>query len=226
MHFYKRGTGRKESLSAEEEKYIKFTAYDALIEFDANQLPVFPEFIQIIDSTIFIFPMQYVARKEGHHEGYFSTGGKGIVIYVRNTGHYIMLYDEQLTPEEIRWTISKLLYLIKSGDLENRPNVFHYADKGERIAHCNSFAYQFTCPDVVLKACGIQEADEIIQHCKIPFTYANIKSRLLKMATNSKSLQFAEKILKKSFSAYISSIRQNPGTISKMECSECNRELE
>ena len=173
MHFYKRGKGRKESLSAEEEKYIKFTAYDALIEFDANQLPVFPEFIQIINSTIFIFPMQYVARKEGHHEGYFSTGGKGIVIYVRNTGHYIMLYDEQLTPEEIRWTISKLLYLIKSGDLENRPNVFHYADKGERIAHCNSFAYQFTCPDVVLKACGIQEADEIIQH------YLPIKESIL-----------------------------------------------
>lgn len=211
MHFHKKEARSKRPLTKEEEKFIKFTAYDTLIEFDAKDLPVFPEFCQIIDSTIFIFPMQYVAQKEGHSEDYFSTGGSGIVMYVRETGHYIILYDEQLDSEQIRWTLSKLVYFIKSGNLENYPNIFHYADHGDSLEHCTAFAYQFTCPDIVLHACGIQTADEIIQHCQIPFSYANIKSRLLKMATNSKFLQFAEKILKKNFSEYISQIRQKTG---------------
>ena len=36
MHFCKKGT-----LSKEEEKYIKFMAYDTLIEFEIKDLPVF-----------------------------------------------------------------------------------------------------------------------------------------------------------------------------------------
>ncbi len=211
MHFHKKENRRKRPLTKEEEKFIKFSAYDALIEFDAKDLPVFPDFCQIIDSTIFIFPMQFVAEKEGHAEDYFSAGGSGVVMYVRETGHYIILYDEQLDSEQIRWTLSKLVYYIKSGNLESCPNIFHYADHGDSLEHCTAFAYQFTCPDIVLHECGIQEANEIIKLCQIPFSYANMKSRLLKMATNSKSLQFAEKILKNNFSEYISQIRQKTG---------------
>lgn len=212
MHFYKRESCKKNVLSKEEEKYIKFAAYDTLIEFDISRLPVFKEFYQIIDSTIFIFSMQFVALQEGHPEDYFIHGGSGIVMYVQESGHYVALYDEQMTPEQIRWTISKLIYLVKSGKLENRPNIFHYADKGEALEHCNSFAYQFTCPDIILKECGIDDADKIIKYCKIPFPYANVKSSLLKMVTSAKSLQFVEKILKTNFSAYINKFRKNTDT--------------
>lgn len=211
MHFYKRGIHKKDALSKEEEKYIKFTAYDTLIEFETKDLPVFPEFCQIIDSTILIFSMQFVARKEGYDEDYFLIGGRGIAMYVHATGHYIILYDEDQTPEQIRWTISKLIYLIKSGELEKRPNIFFYADY-DNVNQSDSFAYQFTCPDIILQECGIQEASEIIKHCKIPFSYANTKSRLLKMRTDSKSLQFLEKTLKMNFSAYINSICQKADT--------------
>ena len=209
MRFYKKGQDKKNIISIEEEKYIKFTAYDTLIEFDTTQLPVLPQFCQVIDSTILIFSMQYVARQEGHPKDYFILGGSGIVMYVQETGHYIALYDEDMPPEQIRWTISKLIYLIKSGYLEKRPNIFHYADKGDALEYCNSFAYQFTCPDIILNECGIDDTDKIIKHCKIPFPYANVKSSLLKMVTSAKSLQFVEKTLKTNFSAYINKFRNN-----------------
>lgn len=208
MHFYKKGRDEKSILSAEEEKFIKFTAYDALIEFDVTQLPVFPEFCQVIDSTILIFPMQFVAVQEGHPEDYFIHGGSGIVMYVQETRHYIALYDEQMSPEQIRWTISKMIYLIKSGNLEKRPNVFHYADKGEALEFCNSFAYQFTCPDIILNECRFDDANKIIKYCKIPFSYANTKIRLLKMVNTAKSMQFIENILKANFSIYINKFRK------------------
>lgn len=212
MHFYNRKSRKKYGLTKEEEKFIKFTAYDTLIEFGTKSLPVFPDFCQIIDSTIFIFPMQFVAEKEGHKEDYFSAGGRGIVMYVHKTGHYIILYDEQRPSEEIRWTLSKLIYRIKSGQSESSPNIFHYADQGNSLEHCSAFAYQFTCPDIVLHECGIQKADDIIKHCKIPFSYANMKSRLLKKATAFNSLQFLEKVLKKNFSSYISNINKKTDT--------------
>lgn len=209
MHFYKKGRDKKILLSAEEEKFIKFTAYDTLIELDVNQLPVLPEFCQVIDSTILIFPMQFVAIQEGHAEDYFIHGGSGIVMYVQETGHYIALYDEQMSPEQIRWTISKMIYLIKSGNLEKRPNVFHYADKGDALECCNSFAYQFTCPDIILNECRFDDANKIIKYCKIPFSYANTKIRLLKMVKTAKSMQFIESILKTNFSNYINNFRKN-----------------
>ncbi len=208
MHFYKKGRDENSLLSAEEEKFIKFTAYDTLIEFDVTQLPVLPEFCQVIDSTILIFPMQFVAIQEGHPEDYFIHGGSGIVMYVQESGHYIALYDEQMSPEQIRWTISKMIYLIKSGNLEKRPNVFHYADKGDSLEYCNSFAYQFTCPDIILNECRFDDANKIIKYCKIPFSCANTKIRLLKMVKSAKSMQFIENILKANFSSYINKFRK------------------
>ena len=155
--------------------------------------------------------MQFVAREEGYDEDYFLGGGSGVAMYVNATGHYIILYDEDQTPEQIRWTISKLIYLIKSGELEKCPNVFFFADY-DKVSQSDFFAYQFTCPDIILKECGLREADEIIRHCKIHFSYANTKSRLLKMRTESKSLRFLEKILKKNFSEYINDICQKADT--------------
>ncbi len=190
-------------ISEEEIRYINFIAYDALIDFDKKSLPVFSEFNQVIDSSIFILPMQLAAKIGGHAEDWYTIGGDGIVMYVDSTSHYIMLYDERLPGPDIRWTLSKLVYLIKSGASEDRPNTFYYADHSEDIERYNAFAYQFTCPDVVLQECGINEAADIIEYCKIPFSYANIKSRLLKTASKIKSLKLLEEALKKNFRQYI-----------------------
>lgn len=208
MHFYRRSIHKKYTLSEEEKKYIKFTAYDTLIELEIKQLPVFRQFCQIIDSTIFILSMQFVAREEGHDEDYFLIGGRGIVMYVQVTGHYIILFDENQTPEQIRWVIAKLIYLVKSGELKKHPNVFFLADH-DNVGQSEAFAYQFTCPDIILQECGIKNAADIIERCGIPFFHANRKSNLLKLVTYSKSLQFLEKTLKKNFSSYIDRIKQD-----------------
>lgn len=61
MHFFK-----ENDLSREEDKYIRFIAYDTLIDFDEKSLPVLSEFDHFINSSILILPMQFVARKEDH----------------------------------------------------------------------------------------------------------------------------------------------------------------
>ena len=122
MRFFKR-----EKISNEERRYIIFAAYDALMEFHEHSLPVLSDdFCRIINSTIFIFPMQFVASQEGLSENYFSNVGSGMALYAASTGHYIILYDEELPSSDIRWTIARLIYLIKSGKLEENPNVFHF----------------------------------------------------------------------------------------------------
>lgn len=202
MHFFKR-----EDLSREEDKYIRFIAYDTLIDFDEKSLPVLSEFDRFINSSILILPMQFVARKEGHEEDYYSRGGDGIVMYVSATDHYIILYNDQMPDIEIRWTISKLLYLVKSGIADEHPNVFHYANRTYYEKHCEAFAYQLTCPDAVLNECNIKSAAGIIEHCKIPFSYANIKSKLIETSTHIKSLQLVEKAIINNFHHYIKSFK-------------------
>lgn len=199
MRFFKR-----EKISNEERRYIIFAAYDALLEFNEHSLPVLSDdFCRIVNSSIFIFPMQFVARKEGLPENYFSNAGSGMAMYVASTGHYIILYDEGLPPSGIRWTIARLIYLIKSGRLEEDPNVFHFSDDCTDSDKCDEFAYHFTCPDPILSECNISSASDIIKYCEIPFSFANIKSRLLKSSKNIPAIPSIEKALETNFRSYI-----------------------
>lgn len=202
MRFFKR-----EKISDEERRFITFAAYDALLEFDEHSLPVLSDFCRIVNSSIFIFPMQFVARKEGLTEDYFSHGGNGMAMYVSSTGHYIILYDEALPPSDIRWTIARLVYLIKSGRLEENPNVFHFSDYCADSDKCDEFAYHFTCPDPILNECSISSASDIINYCEIPFSFANKKSSLLKTSKNLRPIQFIEEALQINFRPYIDRIK-------------------
>lgn len=194
---------KKTKLTKEEDNYIKFAAYEALLELDEHSLPVLPRFSRIINSSIFILPMQLVAQKLGHDKDCFLEAGKGIAMYVSDTKHFIILYDEQLPASDIRWTIARLFYLVKCGELESQPDIFHYSDNMEYIERCDAFAYYFTCPDIILEECSISKASDIIDYCKIPFSYADTKSKSLESAANTKSLQLIGKILKKNFASYI-----------------------
>ena len=199
MRFFKR-----EKISNEERRYIRFAAYDALLEFNEHSLPVFSDdFCRIVNSSIFIFPMQFIARKEGLSENYFSNVGSGMAMYVDTTGHYIVLYDEELPLSDIRWTIARLVYLIKSGRLKKTPNVFHFSDDCADSDKCDEFAFHFTCPDPILNECNISSASDIIKYCEIPFSFANVKSRLLKTSKNISSIPIIEKALENNFRSYI-----------------------
>ena len=100
-----------------------------------------------------------------------------------------------------------MLYLVWTGRLKDQPDVFHYTDNIEDTARCDIFAYYFTCPDIILKECSISNASDIIEYCGIPFSNADIKSRLLSTAADSKSLQLIEEILKTDFASDIERIR-------------------
>ncbi len=167
MRFFKR-----EKISNEERRLIVSAAYDALLEFDEHSLPVLSdEFCRIVNSSIFIFPMQFVARKEGLTENYFSNAGSGMALYAATTGHYIILYDENLPGSRIRWTIARLIYLVKSGRLKENPNVFLFSDDCADSDKCDEFAYHFTCPEPILRECHINSASDIIKYCEIPFSF-------------------------------------------------------
>ena len=199
MRFFKR-----EKISNEERRYIIFAAYDALMEFNEHSLPVLSnDFCRIVNSSIFIFSMQFVARKEGLMENYFSNAESGMALYAPTTGHYIILYNDELSPSDIRWTIARLVYLIKSGRLKKTPNVFHFSDDCADSDKCDEFAFHFTCPEPILKECNISSASDIIKYCEIPFSFANIKSRLLKTSKSIPSIPVIEKALKTNFSSYI-----------------------
>ncbi len=198
---------KREKLTKEEEYNIKFAAYSTLIDLNERSLPVLSEFTHLINSSIYILPLQFIIQKLGYNKNFFYETGDGVAIYVSETKHCIILYDEQLPDPDIRWTISKLLYLVKSGKLQNQPDIFHYSDCPENIEKCNVFAYYFTCPDVILKECNINNASDIIRYCKIPFLHANRKSRLLNNAADNNSLQSIEKILNTNFSSYTKQMR-------------------
>lgn len=200
-------SSKNKKITKEEHLYIKLAAYSALIEFDQHILPVLSNFNQIFNSAVYILSMQMISQKLGYNKNCFSEAGKGLAIYVSDSKHYIILYDEQLSSPDIRWTIARLLYLVWSEKLKERPDIFHYMDNIEDIDKCDIFAYYFTCPDVILEECGINNASEIIKYCEIPFLYAEAKSRLLRTAATSKSLQPIEEILKKDFASSIERIK-------------------
>ena len=204
MYFFKR-----EKISDEERRYIAFAAYNALLEFGEQSLPVLSDFCRIVNASIFIFPMQFAARKEGLTEDYFSHAGSGMALYVASTGHYIILYDEDLPPSDIRWTIARLIYLIKSGRLEETPNEFHFSDDCADSKKCDEFAYHFTCPDHILKECSISSASDIIKYCESPFSFANIKSRLLKTSRGIPAIPMIEKALDTNFRSYIERMKKD-----------------
>ena len=55
---------------------------------------------------------------------------KGLAIYVSDSKHYIILYDERLSSPDIRWTIARLFYLVWSEKLKDRPDLderIHYS---------------------------------------------------------------------------------------------------
>ena len=185
---------KREKLSKEERKYLKFAAYDALIEWDEHSLPVSDDYHQKAKYDILVLPMQFVSLRLGHEETYFSDLGKFysdcICMYVSTTKHFIILYNEHLQPDERRWNISKGLSLIKLGVLESSPDTFisvHYDE-----LRSDEFTYFYTCPDIILNECKISSASEILMHCDIPFIYANRKEGFLKRLIPSKSLKFIE----------------------------------
>jgi hypothetical protein len=189
---------KKTEISGEFRKFIKFTAYDTLIDFGANRLPVLNNLAAIISDSIFIMPIQ--AAFSDTERSFYNGYREGSVMYVNATGHYIILYDENLPADRIRWIISKLIYLIRNGSIDDFPNRFHTVNDNDQES--NIFAYYFTCPDIILSKCNIINADDIITYCQIPFNHAAAKSKMIEL-TSSSTFRRIEDVLLKNFRSFI-----------------------
>ena len=156
--------------------------------------------------------MQYAATDRGESEDYLILEGcsECFALYVANSDHYLILYNEELPQDTRRWYISRAIALIKLGMLDNSPNEFFSIQRD--VIHSEEFSYYFTCPDVILGECNIKNSSDIIKYCRIPFPYANKKSRYLAKATVSKTFRTLEEMIKRNFSAFIQSFRQTTKT--------------
>lgn len=194
---------KKKTLSKEEQNYMKFLAYDALVELSENSLPVIDEYTSACKHGIKIYSMQYAAAVSGEAEDFFifEECSECFALYVGRSEHYLILYNDELPPDKRRWYISNALALIKLGMLEDSPNEFFSIQRDP--LHSDEFSYYFTCPDVILDECNIKSPSDIIKYCKIPFSYANKKSMHLTNETSSKTFHTLEKVIKKNFSSFI-----------------------
>ncbi len=203
---------KKNTLSREEKKYMQFLAYDLLVELNENALPVINKYASAYKHGFHIYSMQAVAAQFGEAEDYFILPGcsECFALYVGDSDHYLILYNEELPLDKRRWYISRALALIKFGMLDNSPNEYFSIQRD--VIHSEEFSYHFTCPDIILDECDIKSSSDIIKYCNIPFFYANKKSRYLAKATASKTFRTLEKMIKRNFSAFIQGFKQTAKT--------------
>lgn len=197
---------KKKSLTKEEQKYMQYLAYDTLVELSEHSLPVIEEYTSACEHGIKIVSMQYAASCSGKPEDFFILGDctECFALYVGRTDHYLILFNEELPPDQRRWYISKALAMIKLGMLDDTPNEFFSIERDP--LHSDEFSYFFTCPDIILEECDIKSPSDIIRYCNIPFANANKKSRYLAKVSSSKAFRTLEETIKKNFSAFIRSL--------------------
>lgn len=197
-------------LSLEEESFIKFSAYNALIEYEEAWLPVNDRIWNKSQYDIFYIPIKYYGMQEYNDENYFSWIGpeyeKGFGRYISSTGHYLLFYNDNLSYEEQHWQTAKLIALARLHILDDNPDMYYKID--DRDPKLEAFAYFYTCPDIILNECHICTAADIITYCRIPFPYANYKSQNLKEQNMSKAFQHMENILKENFAEFISYVKK------------------
>lgn len=208
----------KQEITPEKQELMKLSAYDALIQLEQEQLPVNTMGIDPKKSNIFILPAQLIADKASRRKKYIASCKSGYVMYTGGTDeHYVLLYDENETDENIRWIIAKLLSYIKLGIARQYPKKYlpvNFLPDEEY----EEFAYQFTCPDIILRECNIISTEDIFKQCKIPLKNAKGKSGRISLEnTISCFCSSLEKKLKENFSQFIKFFLSDDDTFSLTE---------
>lgn len=170
-------------------------AYEALIKYDVNSLPVNVNF----KKRVSLLSIQLLSKVQKINVNEYDADGK--LVYQSEFQRYIVLYDNTAPPAEIRWLIALVVAYI-----ELYPDV-----KGDvELSRVNNsvvdFAYIFTAPDCILDACSISSSEDIMKACCIPFYRAREKSKRLKLRFDVPSTYRANvaQVLTLDFSLFIS----------------------
>lgn len=202
MLFYKRGQLSKNVL-----ELAKMASYDMLMAIKAASLPVEFDALTLTQSHIYILPIQYFVQASRLSENHFDFLGSGGTMYLEESGKYCILYDESETEENQRWTLAVLISYIKLGFLDPYP--YQYMTLNSIELQNEEFAYQLTCPDIILRECGILEGDRIFSACKIPLKNALAKSKHLRLRKESSLFSSVETIIKNNFKKFIDNYDRN-----------------
>lgn len=186
-------------------RLIKLSAYDALMKFNVRTLPVDP--INLLNSRddISLYSYSFFQSAVGATLKDITTsfGPYGAAIYVREYKKYFLYYNDMSSIAFVRWTLIRLLGAIELGSVDSISFfIIGYRDDGD----CDTFAYYFAAPDVILKAVGISSPEEIMQNCQIPFDKAYRKSKNLKFSLIERKTYY-DKILRFNFDDYIDSCK-------------------
>lgn len=193
------------NIDCEETKAICIRAYEALIKYDINMLPI----PIVYNSGILVVPIQTFAYycNMNDKKAVRRCEHRGIVYYADEVDKYVVLYNNDDPISLKRWVIALGIgYIEMWKDLhlsrQMKRTYIALKDSGRVV---DEFAYSFTSPDVILKECGINTAEDIMAFCEIPFNNAREKCKKLKI----RLLEFdhfesrVADILKTSFLDYI-----------------------
>lgn len=174
---------------------ITCKAYEALIKYDVNSLPVNVNF----KNRVSLLSIQLLSKVQKINVNEYDADGK--LVYQSDFQRYIVLYDNTAPPTEIRWLIALVVAYIEL-----------YPDMKDdvELSHVNNsvvdFAYIFTAPDCILDKCSISSSEDIMRACGIPFYRAREKSKRLKLKFDVPSTYCANvaQVLTLDFSLFIS----------------------
>ena len=176
---------------------VKALAYDALIEYRIDSLP-----IRLGDkelNNIYIFSwQQYFSKCEKPVRSKICKQD-GAVMCVKATpdARYVLFYNESLPEATKQWVIAKLLYYTRSEFGEEHVGRYITPDAE---AKATEFASHFLCPDVLLSQCKIMNEQDIMQYCRVPFPVARRKAKYLKNGYKRFQLPSLEKMVAEQFS--------------------------
>ena len=176
---------------------VKSLAYDALIEYGIDVLPIKLGDKELNNIYIFSWQQYFSKCEKPMRSKICKQDGAVMCLKAYPDARYVLFYNESLPEETKRWVITKLLYYIRSGFAQEHACKYIMPDEE---AKATEFASHFLCPDVILSQYEILNEEDIMHYCRVPFSVARRKARYLKNGYKRFQLPSLEKMVAAQFS--------------------------
>ena len=176
---------------------VKSLAYDALIEYGFDSLPIRLGDKKLYNIYISSWEQYLLENEKAKYSNIYKQDGAVMCLGVSPVARYVIFYNDNLPEVTKQWVIAKLLYYTRSGFAEEHVGDYILPDEE---AKATEFASHFLCPDVILAECGMFSEEDIMHHCRVPFSAARRKTRYLKNGYKRFQLPSLEKLVVEQFS--------------------------